>query len=456
MASRPLSQFIGRKLINAGWQGISYDNNSVSYPNGKILKKYQNSFTLRIVSFNQLKKEYGERKNYQEITFPIDFPFRYKLRFKSNGNYKLVAEKQFKKITNPQNKTVKNIKLIANNQNIEINNDTLVISVTIFKQALLDAKNIEDVSYAYQDSIENYLIGKTFPKYVNFQRKNTTYLKKGEFNFLIDKFNLPLKKNKKDFLAYLDNEDIKALEDLTTRLIKNDVLSDTFLRMLDEYFIKEKLQSIIELGKKILSIGRSNLETSLAKKIKAELNEEQITSLEALWQEYFRRYLLYLIFSYKKIFPKVQLENIQGEKKYPDFIGVNHYFGVDVIEIKTHLKNILVWDSSHKNFYFSPETSKAIVQTLNYLDSITKEKFNKEEDKRKIINSTFEENLYHPRGIIIISSKNRLTTKKGHDEELKRDFTKLRNSIQNIEILTFDEIIGIASEYISNINSQNG
>ena len=110
-----------------------------------------------------------------------------------------------------------------------------------------------------------------------------------------------------------------------------------------------------------------------------------------------------------------------------------------------------MWDSSHENFYFSSEMSKAIVQTTNYMDAIVQARFQNTEDQAKITQFTDEENLYHPRGIIVISSQSKLSTKTGEDEKLKRDLTKLRNSLYNIEILTFDEIINIADEYIKNI-----
>jgi len=95
--------------------------------------------------------------------------------------------------------------------------------------------------------------------------------------------------------------------------------------------------------------------------------------------------------------------------------------------------------------------SKAIVQTTNYMDAIMQVRFKIPEDRQKITEFTDEENLYHPRGIIVISSQERLTTKTGEGEKLKRDFTKLRNSLHNIEILTFDEVLNIADEYIKNI-----
>jgi len=75
------------------------------------------------------------------------------------------------------------------------------------------------------------------------------------------------------------------------------------------------------------------------------------------------------------------------------------------------------------------------------------------EDREKITNSSHEENLNRPRGIIIISSYDKLVKNYQikNKEKIIRDFTKLRNSVHNIEILTFDEILGIAHDYIQNI-----
>jgi len=134
-------------------------------------------------------------------------------------------------------------------------------------------------------------------------------------------------------------------------------------------------------------------------------------------------------------------------------------WGTFHIEIKTHLKNVLVWDNSHKNFAFSSELSKAIIQTINYMDALSDNKIKKTKDKKDLLAYlNIDENLYRPRGIIIISSKdkicrsqNRLTS--DQKTRLNKDFTKLRNSIHNIQIFTFDEILSITERYVENINT---
>jgi len=322
-----------------------------------------------------------------------------------------------------------------------------------------DAYEVYKEGKSSKNRLETYLVNKLKLKYTNKAPKETTTVAKGDFSFMVERFNLKSKNKKKDYEAHLDIEDLKNLEYFTEKLIRDEAFSPDFLRSLDEYFIKEKLKDIILVGREILALGTTDMTTEKARKVIAKITDDgsEIKQLENLWQKYFEKYLLYLVFSYKKIYPKVEFKNIEGEKKYPDFIGINHYNGLDVIEIKTHLKNAVTWDSSHKNFSFSSELSRAVIQTMNYMDAIVQKRFQSDSDEKKITNMTEEENLYHPRGIIIISSDLKLTKSKlnkAKEISLKRDFTKLRNSLQSIEILTFSEILQIADDYVKNIHSQ--
>lgn len=453
MSKKTLAKFIYDKLIEAKWPGLILDEEKqkITAIDNKILIILKNEYHLNFYWYSLDENKYSLRETYSEIIFPKNLNIRNMLYFKRNGSYKLFNERQFKKIINPFNRTVTKIKINSRYKKLKFYKDTLLLPTSLFTKAIKDATYVYTISSTYKNSVENYLSNVKSHNYSNNVKKRTTYVEKGEFDFLVNRLYLKTKRSKKDFLNYFNEEDTKSIEKLITELLKFDVLSDEFLRRLDNYFIKERLESIIKLGKQILSLRSTNLNTTAARYIINKIGMDQVDQLESIWQKYFEKNLLYLIFTYKKIYPKVELKNIEGDKKYPDFIGINHFNGLDIIEIKTHLKNILVWDSSHQNFYFSSEMSKAIVQTTNYMDAIVQQRFNIAEDKEKITQFTDEENLYHPRGIIVISSEGKLSSKTNENEKLKRDFTKLRSSLQNIEILTFDEIINIATEYIKNI-----
>jgi hypothetical protein len=341
----------------------------------------------------------------------------------------------------------------------KINEKTIQISESEFIKLAADSYEVNKKGKSSKNRLETYLINKLKFKYTNKSPKETTTISKGDFSFMVERFNLKNKTKKKDYEEFLSEDDLKNLQHFTEKLIKDEAFSPDFLRSLDEYFIKEKLKDIILIGREILELGSGDMTTLKAKMVIAKITDDvnSINQLENLWQKFFEKNLLYLVFSYKKIYPKIEFKDVEGDKKYPDFIGINHYNGLDIIEIKTHLKNAVTWDSSHKNFSFSSELSKAIIQTMNYMDAVTQRRFQNNSDEKKIINTIEEENLFHPRAIIIISSNNRLTKSKLDKTKgkcLKRDFTKLRNSLQNIEILTFSEILQIADDYVKNIHSQ--
>jgi len=337
----------------------------------------------------------------------------------------------------------------------------LLIHPKKFKELKARVEQINKIANSSRNSLLTYLTNQARFDFLNKRTQRTTSSAKGDFDFLIHRLNLTTKKTSKDFKAHLNNEDIHALGTLFDEMIKKEVFDEKYLRKLDDYFIKEKLEEIIKFGKEISELKSSDIKTKQAKQIIKSHFSENIGQLETVWQKYFEKYLLYLFFSYKKIIPKVELNDLENlDKKYPDFVGVNHYDGVDIIEIKTHLKNVLVWDNSHDNFAFSSEMSKAIIQTINYMDAITDEKFKKTKDRKDLLHYlNIDQNLYRPRGIIIISSKDKICrnqNKLSDDQKkrLKKDFTKLRNSIHNIQIFTFDEILNIAQRYIENIKTE--
>jgi hypothetical protein len=436
------------------WPDLKIGKNEISIPGGKILEWQKSEYTLNFFWRNVAENRY-EKRSRPLVVFPSTFDIR-KMLYKQGNKYDISLYFLFKYIIGSQK--IRKIKIDSSIKNIRINRGLIEISPIKIIKIIDDSKKIFADIKTHRDAITRYFVNKIHNKYFRKKIKDVTTVKQGAFKFLIDRFNLNTKKTKKDYLDYLNQDDINAIQLFTESLIKNDVFSEEYLRILDDYFIKEKLRNIIKLGREIMSLKTPKLDTATAKEIikKVSSGSKKIKQLEGIWQEYFRKNLLYLVFSYKKIYPKVKLRDIEGDKKYPDFIGINHYNGVDIIEIKTHLSNILVWDSSHKNFSFSSEMSKAIIQTINYIDAVVQRRFQNQEAEERITEFTEEENLYHPRGIIIISSGAKLTTMKLNDnqkERLKRDLTKLRNGLQDIEIMTFDEVLQIADDYIKNIRT---
>lgn len=424
-----------------------------------LLKKEWDFQKIKFFDFNKETQTFEERTNYIELFIhkdlePAQFIHHWTSEKNNSYGYNLLREYQiFRKIFNDIN-----IIRISDTYSTElkIQTNTMFLKVNKFKEVLKIIRDINKKGSASKLSLENFLVNRARFDFLGKTTKRTTTITKGDFEFLIHRLNLTTKQTKKEFHKYLNGSDISSLGDLFEIMIRKEVFDDDYLRKLDDYFIKEKLEDIIKIGEQILNLKVERVDTIEAKKLINKIFWEEIWQLESVWQKYFEKYLLYLFFSYKKIVPKVEFKNLNNlEKKYPDFIGVNHYDWIDIIEIKTHLKNILVWDKSHKNFAFSPEMSKAVIQTINYMDAVTDKDFKKRKDRKDLLEYlNIEENLSRPRGIIIISSKAKIcknTLTKEQKKQLNRDFTKLRNSIHNIQIFTFDEILDIAKRYVENV-----
>ncbi len=450
-------------LTSIGWPNLMREENRLFIDRPTpitLIEKKDDLYALYFAWYRLRTNEYGVSEyGFSKITFDDKTNLSEILWFKGSG-YQLSYDGEIKGILQltsggVNHGKVDSLELSTKHKKIatEPASKTLQISPKKYLEVLVDAKEAHNTADRYGKSVSRYLINKFSKKHLNKDTKLTTTIEKGEFDFLVHRLNLSTKKTKKDYEKYLSKKDISSLQDLVLDLVHKEVFEPNFLRELDEYFIREKLKGIIALGREILSLKSGDLETKKAKEIIAKLGETKpIAQLETLWQKFFEKYLLYLIFSYKEIYPKVELTDLETDKKYPDFIGINHYNGVDIIEIKTHLTPALVYDKSHKNFSFSSHTSKAIIQVVNYLDAIKQQRFKNDTDRSKITKTTYEENLYRPRGVLIISSWGRLSKNNPKAKELiKRDFTKLRNSLHNIEILTFDEILDIADHYCEKI-----
>lgn len=430
-----------------------------------ILKKEKGFFTLNFFRFDQEENKLNKSDGYltlmvDEKLNPINFinfwaneetnAYGYNL-LEGRGNYSTLT------------------RVFDNIDTIKISNDykrdigktkkTLLLKSKKFTDIKNEVNRINQKANSSKNSLLLYLINQLKFDFLNTKTGKTTSFSKGDFEFQVHRFNLKTKTNKKEFQKYLNDLDIEALGQLFEKMLKKEVFPKEYRTRLDNYFIKESLEKIIKIGWKAINLKSENVSTIEAKKVAKLVTDEKVGQLEGIWQKFFENYLLYLFFSYKKILPKVELKNVEdNEKKYPDFIGVNHYDGVDIIEIKTHLKNILVWDNNHKNFAFSSEMSKAMIQTINYMDGISDSKFQKTKSGKELLEYlNIDENLFRPRGIIIISSKNKICKNQDkltpqQTKQLQRDFTKLRNSMHNIQIFTFDEILKIAERYIENIS----
>lgn len=447
------------KIRDLGWEELNFENGiSIQDSDTSILSSENGlatfHFTQRKVSDSGEITFVDLYSNLKSIHFPIDFPLENVL----TRDLKLKFYTQLNDIFNFNSKSISNILIDNGTDTFEIqeHEHRILISPETLNEILDSYSGIYDESKSYSKKFVTYKSNEFQRSYFGIEKEKKTLSNKGEFSFLVDRFNLPTKRKRADFEKYLNENDILSLQDLSLKLIQKEVFGNDFLIKLNDYFIKAKLEDIIKLGREILSLKSPSINTIAARKTikKVESDGRRIKQLESVWQKYFENFLSFLIFSYQNLYPKIEL-NVNLKKKYPDFIGINHFGGVDILEIKTHLKRAVTKDPSHDNYAFSSELSKAIIQTINYMDALIQEKIKKKTEREDLKGKILEGNIYRPRGIIIISSYDNLAsgvkTTDAEFEIVKRDFTKLRHGLNNIQILTFNEILDMAENYKDNI-----
>jgi hypothetical protein len=161
---------------------------------------------------------------------------------------------------------------------------------------------------------------------------------------------------------------------------------------------------------------------------------------ESWWQTYVKANILLMQQGYIKAIEKLNIAI--GDMKFPDFLLVTHDNYLDVLEIKKPNTPILKADPSRGNYYFDAEMSKAIIQTENYLNYISKQ----QDALRSHLKDhhDIEIRAVRPRGIILAGDSRSLMLPKEQD-----DFRLWSQGIKNVIFLTYDELLTRLQNYIS-------
>lgn len=123
-----------------------------------------------------------------------------------------------------------------------------------------------------------------------------------------------------------------------------------------------------------------------------------------------------------------------GFDQIPDYLFPTINGFLDILEIKTPNKNVIVKDKNHKgSYYWSTDASEAIGQVINYLSSIELNKYQIEEQ----IENEYNLNVISikPRAFILIGRSDKFTKK-----ELEA-FRKLNSALHEIEVITYDQLL---------------
>lgn len=170
----------------------------------------------------------------------------------------------------------------------------------------------------------------------------------------------------------------------------------------------------------------------------ADALEKKIASSrdESEWQKYMREHILNLKEEY--IAKEEHINTSIGRTSLPDFVLINQDAFLDVMEIKTPFTTLVSYDKSHNNYYLSSEVMKAIAQTEKYLDQVSAYALDIEKYLSRKLRLPF--GVIRPGGLIIVGSEKSLDAQE-HPEQAREDFRRLRNSLKNIKIITYTELL---------------
>ncbi len=214
---------------------------------------------------------------------------------------------------------------------------------------------------------------------------------------------------------------------------------------------KESIKEIIKVGTELLELtGNKTKLKSFSKKVFGEERK----SLESCWQLYFDRYLRILLMNYKEFYSQVVFKKMEGyeQETRPDFLAVDIYNNIDIIEIKTHRTILFRKEKGRDSYYPSSDLNKSIFQLNKYMDlkseSIDTTNIENEYTKSLIEN----DKIYRPRGILIISSRDHITSESTGDTltaRLEKEIKKLKTTYNNIDVVLFDELLQNLRNYVS-------
>ena len=234
-------------------------------------------------------------------------------------------------------------------------------------------------------------------------------------------------------------ERVRAYEDYIEQ--KNDKLK--LLRKARNLSIKDEFDALFELKINVLKTTKEWLIYAL----------EHVDELD---EHDFQERILLVVLS---LFPKyiysireVMIEGMDKFDKIPDFILIDSYGALDVLEIKKPDKNILRNRMYRNNYAPSHELSGAALQVEKYIVCMLRDAVSIERNPPEKIKSKIGDKRLHvinPRGMIIMGRSHDLEEQQRSDLEIIR-----RHYMHITDIITYDDLLeridSIINSYTSN------
>ena len=182
---------------------------------------------------------------------------------------------------------------------------------------------------------------------------------------------------------------------------------------------------------------------------------------ESEWQKFFESNFNIINPSYKYVIREVdtifESLDIEAASRPVDFIAVDIYNNVELIELKTPNARVVSTKKDRNNYYLVHKCTKACTQLEKYLICIESNKEKVEKLIRRKIGNKYgiaqkDINLIitKPKAKLIIGTIKSIITKPSRHQ----DFQLQRHSFKNIELITFDEILNSLKEIRRELNKK--
>lgn len=223
----------------------------------------------------------------------------------------------------------------------------------------------------------------------------------------------------------------RFISGLDVNIIPN--LSSSELAQLQEFVFDILDKKYIDVTKKLnlITTYKNNIETLVVDEAIKGFEENLAKEAnESEWGKFIQKYMFLVETKYVKVIPELNLSLASWRKV--DFAYIDNQNYLDIFEIKKPQTKLLCKNDDRGNYYWHTETVKAITQAEKYL-------FSAERKAPELVEDIRRENgtdviVIKPRAFLIIGSSSQLI-----NENMKQDFRILRNSLKNIEIITYDE-----------------
>ena len=182
----------------------------------------------------------------------------------------------------------------------------------------------------------------------------------------------------------------------------------------------------------------------IALKETIEIFEKKLTGdePEQKWGEFLKKHLYLIDSKYISVIPELNV--VLGGERRVDFGLVDSQGYLDLFEIKKPNTKLLSATKDRGNYFWYSDAVKAITQAEKYL-------YNAERKASSLVEDIAREKnikvlVTRPRAVVIMGHTDQLDS-----QEKKEDFRILRNSLKNIEVMTYDELLQRLKNQMSKI-----